>query len=264
MIRGRLGRLKPTLGLVLGSGFHGVAAVVKPKASFDYVDMPGFPKTGVKGHSGRLIVGTVAKVPIMIFSGRAHFYEGYSMEEITFPIWVMSRLGLTDLVVTNAAGGIDSKLRPGDFMLLRDHLNLMGVNPLRPTQPGGWDGEFLDLTEAYDPGLAGLLKKSAKKIRLKLKQGIYAAVSGPTYETPAEVKMYGRLGASAVGMSTVPEVVVARQCGLRVAGVSLITNAAAGTGGTEVNHSEVLETGNLAESMGQALIREFCQLYADR
>lgn len=264
LIRGRLGRLRPTLGLVLGSGFHGVAAIVKPKASLDYADMPGFPKTGAKGHSGRLIVGTVADVPIMIFSGRAHFYEGYSMEEITFPVRVMARLGLTDLLVTNAAGGIDGKLRPGDFMLLRDHLNLMGVNPLRPLKPGGWDGEFLDLTQAYDPKLANLLQRSARKARLKLKAGVYAAVSGPTYETPAEVKMFGKLGASAVGMSTVPEVLVARQCGLRVAGISLITNAAAGTGGSEVNHSEVLETGQLAETSGQDLIREFCRLYAKR
>lgn len=264
MIRARLGRLKPRLGLVLGSGFHGVAAIVKPKASLDYTDMPGFPKTGVKGHSGRLIVGTVARAPIMIFSGRAHYYEGYNMEEITFPVRVMARLGVTDMVVTNAAGGINPRLRPGDFMLLRDHLNLMGVNPLRPSQPGGWDGEFLDLTQAYDADLSGLFKTAAKKAGITLKQGVYAAVSGPSYETPAEVKMYGKLGASAVGMSTVPEVVVARRCGLRVAGISLITNPAAGIGAAEVNHSEVLEIGNRAETMGQALVRQFCQLYAER
>ncbi len=249
------------MAIVLGSGFHGVAATVKAGASFDYTDMPCFPKTGVKGHSGRLIAGRIGRTEVLILSGRAHFYEGYSMAEITFPIRVLHGLGIEDLVVTNAAGGIDKRFRPGDFMLLKDHVNLMGANPLRPERAGEWDGSFLDLSTPYDPALAKLMKRAAKEVGLKLRNGVYAAVCGPTYETCAEVRMLGRIGATAVGMSTVPEVVVARHCGMRVAGLSLITNAAAGVGKGELSHTEVLETGHRAEESGRELIRKFCKLY---
>jgi purine-nucleoside phosphorylase len=262
LIRERLGRLRPKLAMILGSGFHGVTAMVKPKACLAYTDMPHFPKTGVKGHSGQLIVGTVGDMPVMILSGRAHYYEGHGMEEITFPVRVMAELGVTDLLVTNAAGGIDRKFQAGDFMLLKDHLNLMGANPLRPVSVGDWDGTFLDLSQAYDAGLAKLMKRAGRAVGVKLREGVYAAVSGPSYETPAEIRMFDRLGANAVGMSTVPEVIMARQCGLRVAGVSLITNAAAGISDGIITHAEVLDTGKSAETAAQQLISRFCQLYA--
>jgi len=262
LVRERLGRLRPRLAMILGSGFHGVTAILHPKASLAYSDMPHFPKTGVKGHSGRLLVGTIEDLPVMILSGRAHYYEGHGMEEITFPVRVMAQLGVRDLLVTNAAGGIDPKLRPGDFMLLRDHLNLMGANPLRPARVGDWDGSFLDLSRAYDPGLCRWMRNAARRAKVKLRSGVYAAVSGPSYETPAEIRMFGRLGASAVGMSTVPEVIVARHCGMRVAGLSLITNAAAGISKSEITHAEVLETGSEAETAAQTLIQEFCRDYA--
>lgn len=248
--------------MILGSGFHGVTATMKPKASLAYTDMPHFPKTGVKGHSGRLLVGTIGELPVLILSGRAHYYEGHGMEEITFPVRVMAELGVTDLLVTNAAGGIDRKLQPGDFMLLSDHINLMGANPLRPARVGDWDGSFLDMSQAYDPGLSKLMRRAARKSKVRIRSGVYAAVSGPSYETPAEITMFGRLGANAVGMSTVPEVIVARDCGLRVIGMSLITNAAAGITGEAITHAEVLDTGSEAEQAAQALIGEFCKNYA--
>ena len=261
LVKERLGPLRPRLGMILGSGFHGVAAIVKASASLDYTDMPCFPKTGVKGHSGRLIVGKVGETEILILSGRAHYYEGYSMAEITFPVRVIRELGIEDLVVTNAAGGVDRKFLPGDFMLFKDHVNLMGVNPLRPTRAEEWDGTFLDLSMPYDPGMAKMMMRAAKAMGLKLRSGVYAAVSGPTYETRSEVKMLAKLGATAVGMSTVPEVIVARQCGMRVAGLSLITNAAAGISEGALSHAEVLETGNQSEESGRELIRNFCNFY---
>ena len=264
LIRDRLGRLRPKLALILGSGFHGVTALVKPRACLAYTDMPHFPKTGVKGHSGQLIAGTIGDLPVMMLSGRAHYYEGHGMEEITFPVRVMAQLGVTDLIVTNAAGGIERGFRAGDFMLLKDHLNLMGANPLRPARGGEWDGRFLDLSAAYDAGLAKLLKRAGRSVGLKLRSGVYAAVSGPSYETPAEIRMFRRLGASAVGMSTVPEAIVARHCGLRLAGLSLITNAAAGITGEAITHAEVLDAGKCAETAAQKLILRFCQLYAEK
>lgn len=263
-VRGRLGGLRPKLAIILGSGFHGLSAEVKLKASISYSDIPGFLETGVKGHSGRLLVGKVSGLPVLILSGRAHFYEGHSLSEITFPVRVMARLGVTELVATNAAGGIDRKFRPGDFMLLKDHLNLMGATPLRPQEGEDWDGNFLDMSAAYDPGLAKMLKRAGRAVGVKMRQGVYAAVSGPNYETPAEVRMLGRLGAHAVGMSTVPEVIVARQCGLHVAGLSLITNAAAGITGEAISHTEVLARGKEAEASAGKLMSKFCQLYAEQ
>lgn len=261
LVRSRLGRLRPRLGMVLGSGFHGVSSLMRVRASLDYADVPSFPRTGVKGHSGRLVVGTIGELPVLLLSGRAHFYEGYSMEEITFPVRVLAELGVTDLLVTNAAGGINRRFQVGDFMLLTDHVNLMGANPLRPERAGEWDRSFTDLSAAYDPGLAGLVKRAARAARVRLRSGVYLAVSGPSYETPAEITAFGRLGADAVGMSTVPEVVVARHCGMRVAGLSLITNPAAGVGDGVISHAEVMETGQLVELAAQQFIGNFCRLY---
>ena len=263
LLRSRLGRARPRLAIVLGSGFHGVSALVRVKASFDYADVPSFPRTGVKGHSGRLVAGTIGELPVLLMSGRAHYYEGYSMEEITFPIHVLAEFGVEDLLVTNAAGGINRRYQVGDFMLLTDHINLMGANPLRPERAGEWDGRFTDLSAAYDPRMAELIRRAARAARVRLRRGVYLAVSGPSYETPAEIAAFARLGADAVGMSTVPEVVAARHAGMRVAGLSLITNPAAGVGEGEISHTEVMETGQLVETAAQQLIAEICRRYRE-
>ena len=233
---------------------------MKAGASFDYTDMPCFPKTGVKGHSGRLIAGRIGRTEVLILSGRAHFYEGYSMAEITFPIRVLHGLGIEDLVVTNAAGGIDKRFRPGDFMLLKDHVNLMGANPLRPERAGEWDGSFLDLSTPYDPALAKLMKRAAKEVGLKLRNGVYAAVCGPTRnlcggeDVGADRCHCGRdeHGAGGGGGPTLWNA----RCG------SLADNERGrGVGKGELSHTEVLETGHRAEESGRELIRKFCKLY---
>ena len=224
----------PRIAVVLGSGM-GDVDLGPSEAELPYARIPGFPKPRVAGHPGRLsLVGGVA-----ILRGRVHFYEGHSMDEVVRPIRILARLGVTRVVLTNAAGGIHRALRPGDIMVITDHLNLMGANPLR----GG--PHFVDLSGLYETRLQALRG---------LRRGVYAGVSGPTYETPAETAMLRALGADAVGMSTVPEAVAARQAGMRVLGLSLITNAAAGTTKKPVSHAEVLETGVRARSRMSALL----------
>ena len=197
---------------------------------------------------------------MLVLSGRAHFYEGHEMERVTFATRTLAAFGITDLLLTNAAGGINKNFRPGDFMVLTDHINCMGANPLRGAHIPGLP-RFVDLTETYDKKLRELLFKAGKISKLKLQRGVYLAVSGPTYETPSEVRAYGKLGADAVGMSTVPEAIVARQCGLRVAGVSCITNLAAGISKENLSHTEVLETAERVKKSGAALIKNFAELY---
>jgi purine-nucleoside phosphorylase len=196
-----------------------------------------------------------------LLSGRAHFYEGHPMEVVTFPIRVLAAFGVSALLLTNAAGGIHRRLRPGDFMCLSDHINLMGVNPLRGAPVPGLE-RFVDLSEVYAPELRRLLAVAARKARARLHSGVYLAVSGPSYETPAEIRAFARLGADAVGMSTVPEAIVARQCGLRVAGLSCITNLAAGRARGALSHSEVLETAARVRQTAAALIEHFVKLHA--
>jgi purine-nucleoside phosphorylase len=192
-------------------------------------------------------------------SGRAHYYEGYSMEEVTFPVRVLAAYGITHILLTNAAGGINKALRPGDLMLITDHINFMAENPLRGVQGSS---RFLDLTRTYDLPLRKLLKAAARSAGVKLKSGVYLGVTGPSYETPAEVRAFARLGADAVGMSTVPEAIVARHCGMAVAGFSCISNAAAGLSKSPVSHAEVLAVGQRASSKAAQLIREFVQLFS--
>jgi len=256
----KLSPLRPTLALILGSGFHHVLSELQIVARLGYAKIPGFPPTGVAGHSGELLAGTLGGTPVLVLSGRAHFYEGHPMETVTFAVRTLAALGIRDLLVTNAAGGLNRSFRPGDFMVLTDHINLMGANPLRgPAQPGL--PRFVDLTQAYDPGLSALLQRAGKTCRLKLRAGVYLAVSGPSYETPAEIRAFATLGADAVGMSTVPEVIVARQCGLRVAGVSCITNLAAGRSKNPLSHEEVLATAERAKHTAASFLKTFAQLY---
>jgi len=199
----------------------------------------------------------------MVLSGRAHFYEGHSMERVTFAVRALAAFGIRDLLLTNAAGGINKQFRPGDFMVLTDHINFMGVNPLRPLRGGHHEKSpcFIDLTGTYDKKLRELLFKAGKSCNLKPQRGVYLAVSGPSYETPAEIRAFARLGADAVGMSTVPEAVAARQCGLNVAAVSCVTNLAAGIGGGKLSHAEVLETAERVKKSGAALVKHFAEIY---
>jgi purine-nucleoside phosphorylase len=247
---------QPRLAIVLGSGFGGVLEAVDAEAAIPYAAIPGFPATTVQGHAGRLVVGRLGRTPVYLLAGRAHFYEGHDLEVVTFPVRVLAALGVADLLLTNAAGAINPRFHPGDFMLVTDHINLMGANPLRgPVQ--GAEPRFVDLSRVYDPGLARRLAAAARVAGARLRRGVYLAVSGPSYETPAEVRAFARLGADAVGMSTVPEAIVARACGLRVAGLSCLTNLAAGLGRTPISHTEVLTTAAAARERAVALLTAF-------
>jgi len=256
----RLSRLRPKLAIVLGSGFHHILSELRVDAEVSYTRLPGFPPTGVSGHAGKLLIGHLGGTPVMVLSGRAHFYEGHPMTEVTFAVRALAAYGIQDLLLTNAAGGVNRSFHPGDFMLLIDHINLMGTNPLRggpvPDLP-----RFVDLTCAYDQGLRRLLRQAGRESGVRLRAGTYLAVCGPSYETPAEIRAFAKLGADAVGMSTVPEVIVARQCGLKVAAVSCITNLAAGRGRTTLSHAEVLETAERVKNVAAQLLKNFAKLY---
>jgi purine-nucleoside phosphorylase len=255
--------LRPTLAIVLGSGFHHVLAELHIAKKISYAKIPGFPKPTVAGHAGELFFGHLGKTPVLVLSGRAHFYEGHPMERVTFAVRTLAAFGVTDLLLTNAAGGLNQNFCAGDFMVVTDHINFMGANPLRPTDGGHQEKwpRFVDLTETYDKQLRELLFRAVKMSGLILQRGVYLAVSGPSYETPAEIRAFARLGADAVGMSTVPEAIVARQCGLRVAAVSCITNLAAGISKANISHTEVLETAERVKKSGAALIKNFAGLY---
>ena len=249
-------KLRPSLAIVLGSGFARVADALENRRTIPYTQLAGFPKSGVLGHSGKASIGEFAGTPALILIGRAHYYEGHSLETVTFPIRVLAEYGSETLLLTNAAGAINQKFKPGDFMLFDDHINLIGENPLRGKTTRGCE-RFIDLSITYDPSLANQLVVAARKTKTKLHRGVYCAVCGPSYETPAEIRAFAKLGADAIGMSTVPEAIVARQCGLRVAALSCITNLAAGISKTPLSHLEVLEIGEQASTQAAKLITEF-------
>ena len=255
--------LRPTLAVVLGSGFHHVLTELEVEKKISYAKIPGFPKPTVSGHAGELYFGTLGGTRVMVLSGRAHFYEGHPMERVTFAVRTLAAYGIRDLLLTNAAGGLNKKFRAGDFMMLTDHINLMGTNPLRGEAIAGLP-RFVDLTQTYDMGLSRLLRAAANECRLRLQAGVYLAVSGPSYETPAEIQAFARLGADAVGMSTVPEAIVARQCGVNVAAVSCITNLAAGISKENLSHAEVLETAERVKSVAATLLKNFAKLYGTK
>jgi purine-nucleoside phosphorylase len=259
-----LSSLRPTLAIILGSGFKEAVARLEPEAEIPYSKLPGFPPVGVAGHAGKLLVGRLGGTPVLILSGRAHFYEGHPMSLVTFAVRALAAGGIRDLLLTNAAGGINPRFRPGEFMLLSDHINMMGANPLSGGPIAGLP-RFVDMSQAYDPGLGKLVRQAARQAGLKLHAGVYLAVSGPTYETPAEVRAFGRLGADAVGMSTVPEAIVARQVGLRVAGLSCITNLAAGLGKGKLDHlDDVLKTAERIQAPAARMLEVFASLYGKR
>lgn len=257
---------RPRLGLELGSGFGAVAAAITVEREWRFTDIPGFPAVGVRGHDGRLLLGAWHGVPVAILSGRAHYYEGVELAATTFPVRVLAAMGVTTMLFTNAAGGIRKGFQAGDFMAFADHLNFLGANPLRGPE---WPGRqrFVDLTTVYDPAMRKLLMAAAQHVRVRLHEGVYLAVSGPSYETPAEIRAFRRWGADAVGMSTVPGAIVARQCGLQVAAVSCLTNLAAGLApnGTGINHEiDVLGPSPARAEAAIALIGEFIRRWSKR
>jgi purine-nucleoside phosphorylase len=244
----------------LGSGFQSILSSIDILKEIPFRRLPGFPRITVPGHAGRVVVGYLDKVPILLLAGRGHYYEGLSMDEVTFPIRVLAQFGIRDLLLTNAAGGIRRRSRPGDFMLVSDHINGMGIHPLRGPVPRGLT-RFVDLTETYDAPLRQQLKQAGRKAGVRLWEGTYLAVSGPSYETPAEIKCFARMGADAVGMSTVPEAIVARQYKLKVAALCCITNLAAGRAKGPLSHEEVLRMSQRAGEGAREILRHFIGIY---
>ncbi|MGH9368960.1 MAG: purine-nucleoside phosphorylase, partial [Thermoanaerobaculia bacterium] len=219
----------PAVGLVLGSGLGGFAEGLAERRRIPYGEIPNFPRpSGVVGHAGELVLGRVGKTPVVVLSGRIHFYEGRSMSEVVFPARMLVRLGVKAVLLTNAAGGIRRGLKPGDLMLLSDHINFFGTNPLIGANEEALGPRFPDMSVVYDRRIRRLAKETARRLRVPLKEGVYLGLHGPSYETPAEIRALARLGADAVGMSTVPEAIALRHAGVRVAGISTITNMAAG------------------------------------
>jgi purine-nucleoside phosphorylase len=258
----RVGDRKPAVGIVLGSGLGGLAKAIQNPTRVPFKEIPGFPEATVVGHDGAVIAGSLAGREIVALSGRLHMYEGHSSALAAFPVRVFHALGIRELFVSNAAGGISTKLRVGDLMMISDHINLTGSNPLvGPAQEG--ETRFADMTDAYDPGLRRIMRTTAERLKIPLREGVYAGLLGPSYETPSEVKMLRLLGADAVGMSTVPEVIMARALGMRVAGISCITNAAAGVTGAALSHAEVLETTQRVSAAFESLVTEFVARAAD-
>jgi purine-nucleoside phosphorylase len=256
-IRGRSPQL-PAVGLVLGSGLGGFADSLGGPVAIPYQDIPGLPVSRVPGHPGRLVLGTVGSgVVVAALQGRAHTYEGWSASEVAFGVRVLCRLGIGALVITNAAGGINPILTPGDLVRVTDHLNLSGQNPLRGANDDGLGPRFPDLSQAYDARLGQALEASARAGGVNLKAGVYACMPGPSYETPAEIRMLRALGADLVGMSTVPEVIAARHLGVPVAAVSVVTNYAAGMTTRPLSHEEVAETAERVRDRLAGLLRDF-------
>ena len=243
IIRSRIS-VEPRIAVVLGSGLGGFADDFEEAVAIPYEDIPGFVRSTAQGHAGRLVIGKVESVPVLAMQGRVHYYEGYSLEEVTFAVRTFGLLGVKTLILTNAAGGINVQLSQGALMVISDHLNLMGVNPLVGPNDERFGPRFPDMTAVYSPELQELVVEEAKAINVEVRRGKYGALSGPSYETPAEITMLRNLGADAVGMSTVPEAIVARHMGLEVLGISCITNMAAGISDEPINHEEVIATGD--------------------
>jgi len=254
IIRARM-NVEPRIAIVLGSGLGGFADDFDEAVGIPYEEIPGFMRSTAQGHAGRLVVGKVDGVPVVAMQGRVHYYEGYSLEEVTFAIRVFNLLGIKTLILTNAAGGINVELQQGALMVISDHLNLMGDNPLRGPNDERFGPRFPDMSAVYSPELQAMVVDEAKAAGVEVRRGIYGALSGPSYETPAEIVLLRNLGADAVGMSTVPEAIVARHMGLEVLGISCITNMAAGVSDAPINHEEVMETGERVRATFTELLR---------
>jgi purine-nucleoside phosphorylase len=260
-LKERVGTLGAQVGIVLGSGLGAAARSVEKPIIFPYSEIPHFPQSTVEGHSGRLVAGLMGGAPVVIMQGRVHYYEGYSPQQVTFPMRVLGMLGVRAVVLTNAAGGIQTTYRVGELVLLSDHINMMGWNPLtgrnepRFAVRAGAGERFFDMTEAYSSHLRALAKQAAREEGFAMEEGVYLATPGPSFETPAEIRAFRALGATLVGMSTVPETIVARHMGIEVLGISCVTNLAAGLGATPLSHAEVGETGRLVEGRLAGLLK---------
>ncbi len=247
------------LAIVLGSGLGGFSDVLTTPREIPFSMIPHFPASGVSGHAGALILGMLEGRQVLCLKGRVHLYEGHDLLRVTFAVRVLGHLGITKMIFTNAAGGINAAFHPGDLMLIEDHISTFFPNPLLGKNLDLLGPRFPDMSAAYSPRLRKLAAESARRLRLKLKKGIYVAVTGPSYESPAEIQMFKRLGADAVGMSTVPEVIVARHMGIECLGISIITNLASGISKKSLNHVEVLEAGEKVKPRLTELLREICR-----
>lgn len=245
--------VRPSVGLVLGSGLGAFAQRLKNRVAVPYEDIPHFPvPSGVVGHAGELVLGDVDRTPVVVLSGRVHFYEGRPMTDVVFPARVLARLGVGAAILTNAAGGVRKTFRPGDLMLMTDHINAFGTNPLIGANEDSIGARFPDMSSVYDAALRKLVKATARSLRIPLREGVYLGNSGPSYETPAEIRAYRAIGADAVGMSTVPEAIALRHAGVRVLGISTITNMAAGILPKPLVHEEVLA---VTKKVGDRFVR---------
>jgi purine-nucleoside phosphorylase len=262
LVRTRLGGLAPRVATVLGSGLGAVADSVADPVVIPYGDIPHFPQSTVEGHSGRLIAGRLGGAPVVVLQGRVHYYEGYTPAQVTFPMRVLGALGMRAVILTNAAGGIQQGYEIGQLVALADHINFMGWNPLTGPNEPRFAGipaaglRFFDMTEAYSKGLRALARQAAAEEGFELGEGVYLATPGPSFETPAEIRAFRTMGATLVGMSTVPETIVARHMGIEVLGISCVTNLAAGLTATHLSHQEVFEAGRKVEHrLARLLIR---------
>ncbi|AZB43415.1 purine-nucleoside phosphorylase [Bacillus sp. FJAT-42376] len=253
-IQSKIGQA-PEIGLILGSGLGVLADEIEEAVKIPYGEIPGFPVSTVEGHAGQLVYGKLKGATVIAMQGRFHFYEGYDMQKVVLPVRVMKQIGVQTLIVTNAAGGINEQFEPGDLMLIRDHINNMGTNPLIGPNDKELGVRFPDLSQAYSRNLLSLARETADELNMKVQEGVYVANTGPVYETPAEIKMLRILGGDAVGMSTVPEVIAARHAGMDVLGISCISNMAAGILDQPLSHDEVIETTEKVKSNFLSLVK---------
>jgi len=252
--------IQPVVGIILGSGLNDLADSVQNPVRISYADLPNFPVSTVHGHAGRFVIGMLEEKPVLVMQGRIHYYEGYSMGQITLPVRVMQRLGIPSMIVTNAAGGVHPDFQPGDVMLITDQLNLMGMSGLNPLMGPNLDEigtRFPDMSQPYDRTYCDLARKVAKTNKITLREGVYAGLSGPSFESPADLRFLRLAGADAVGMSTVPEVIIARHGNMRVLGLSGISNKANLDGSTVTTHEEVIEAGKVITPKIEKIIRGF-------
>ncbi len=245
----------PEICIILGSGL-GDFADKFDSVKISYNDIPGFQKSNVEGHKGQLVFANIDGKNVVMMQGRYHFYEGHSMQTVTYPVKVMKKLGVKTLIVTNAAGATNKEMQPGDLMIIKDHINFMGTNPLIGINDDELGPRFPDMSDVYNKDLRAIARSKAAEIGFDIKEGVYAAVTGPSYETPAEIKMLQLLGSDAVGMSTAPEAIVANYCGIKVLGISCLTNYASGVSDTALCHSEVIETADRVKDRFQKLLQE--------
>ncbi|PAE43839.1 purine-nucleoside phosphorylase [Bacillus sp. 7884-1] len=252
----------PKIGLILGSGLGVLADEIENPVKIPYNEIPNFPISTVEGHAGQLVFGILEGVEVVAMQGRFHFYEGYGMDKVTFPVRVMKELGVDMLIVTNAAGGVNESFEAGDLMIISDHINFTGANPLIGPNDSKFGPRFPDMSEAYTKELRNAAKEIAARLNINVKEGVYFGFSGPVYETPSEIRMVRTLGGDAVGMSTVPEVIVARHGGMKVLGISCITNMAAGILDQPLSHEEVIETTERVKANFLSYIKEIVKSIA--